>query len=112
MSHVDAPGFSQSQRRRLAALVLAQRGGLRQVEESLAQDEVAWQVLCLRIAIIVCHARAGVDPDELALRRSGGVATLGVPAEWTQKRPRTLHLLNEEIEAWERGGPFRLEIGG
>jgi exopolyphosphatase/guanosine-5'-triphosphate,3'-diphosphate pyrophosphatase len=110
LSHVDAPGFSQSQQRRLAALVLAQRGGLRKVEVNLAQDDVAWQVLCLRIAIIVCHARAGVDPDELALHRNGGTARLGLPADWTQTRPRTLHLLNEEIEAWERGGPFRLEL--
>jgi hypothetical protein len=71
LAHVDAAGFSQSQQRRLAALVLAQRGGLRKVEASLTQEEFAWQVLCLRLAIIACHARAVVDPDALALRRSG-----------------------------------------
>ena len=110
IAHVDAPGFSQSQQRRLAALVLAQRGGLRKVEVSLAQDEVAWQVLCLRLAIIVCHARAVMDPEALGLRRSGGVATLQVPPSWAQTHPRTMHLLNEEAAAWERGGPLRLQL--
>jgi exopolyphosphatase/guanosine-5'-triphosphate,3'-diphosphate pyrophosphatase len=110
LAHVDAPGFSQSQQRRLAALVLAQRGGLRKVEASLLQEDVAWQVLCLRLGIIVCHARAGVDPDALGLRRTGGSATLKLPSEWSQTHPRTLHLLNEEVVAWERGGPLRLAL--
>jgi exopolyphosphatase/guanosine-5'-triphosphate,3'-diphosphate pyrophosphatase len=110
LANVDAPGFSQSQQRRLSTLVLAQRGGLRKAEASLSQDDMAWQVLCLRLAIIVCHSRAGVDPDTLSLRRAGGVATLKLPAEWWQTHPRTLHLLNEEVVAWERGGPLRLEI--
>src|SRR6185369_3870918 len=52
LAHVDAPGFSQSQQRRLGELVLAQRGGLRKVETSLTLEGFAWQVLCLRLAII------------------------------------------------------------
>jgi exopolyphosphatase / guanosine-5'-triphosphate,3'-diphosphate pyrophosphatase len=32
LAHADAPGFSQSQQRRIAELVLGQRGGLRKVE--------------------------------------------------------------------------------
>jgi exopolyphosphatase/guanosine-5'-triphosphate,3'-diphosphate pyrophosphatase len=110
IGHVDAPGFSQSQQRRLADLVLAQRGGLRKVEASLGEEDFAWQVLCLRIAIIACHARGQVDPRALALRRSGGLAALSVPAHWTETHPRTLHLLNEEVEAWEKGGPLQLEL--
>src|SRR5438132_11028903 len=107
IGHADAPGFSQSQQRRLAALVLAQRGGLRKVEGGLTQEAFAWQVLCLRLAIIVCHARGDVDPDVLALRRSGGVATLALPPAWAETHPRTVHLLNEETGAWERGGPIK-----
>ncbi|WP_280156615.1 Ppx/GppA phosphatase family protein [Piscinibacter sp. XHJ-5] len=110
LGHVDAPGFSQSQQRRLAELVLAQRGGLRKVEASLVQEEFAWQVMCLRIAIIACHARGQVDPQALALRRSGSVAALSVPGQWADTHPRTLHLLNEEVAAWERGGPLQLEL--
>lgn len=110
LAHVDAPGFSQSQQRRLAELVLAQRGGLRKVEASLAQEDFAWQVLCLRLAIIACHARGDIEPDALQLRRSGNVATLTVPASWADTHPRTMHLLAEELGAWERGGPLMLEL--
>ncbi|WP_409970165.1 exopolyphosphatase [Piscinibacter sp.] len=110
VANVDAPGFSQSQQRRLAALVLAQRGGLRKVEGSLVQDEFAWQTLCLRLAIIVCHARGEVESDALTLRRAGGMATLTVPPTWVETHPRTVHLLSEEAAAWERGGPLMLAL--
>jgi exopolyphosphatase/guanosine-5'-triphosphate,3'-diphosphate pyrophosphatase len=110
IAHVDAAGFSQSQQRRLADLVLAQRGGLRKVEASLAQDDFAWQVLCLRLAIVLCHARGEVDPHALALRRSAGQATLALPPRWREANPRTLHLLQEETTAWERGGPLALTL--
>lgn len=110
IAHVDAPGFSQSQQRRLADLVLAQRGGLRKIESALAEEGFAWQVMCLRLAIIACHARGDIDPAALQLRRSGGAATLAMPAEWADTHPRTLHLLGEEVNAWERGGPLALAL--
>lgn len=108
IGHVDAAGFSQSQQRRLAELVLAQRGGLRKVEAALSQEAFAWQVLCLRLAIIECHARADVDAKAFRLSSLGGVATIGVPTDWAASNPRTMHLLGEEIAAWEKGGPISL----
>ncbi len=110
LGHVDAAGFSQSQQRRLGELVLAQRGGLRKVEASFAQGEFAWQVLCLRLAIIKCHARGAVDASAMSIKRAGGLATLSVPPGWVEAHPRTMHLLTEEAAAWERGGPLRLVL--
>ena len=110
LSHVDAAGFSQSQLRRLGALVLGQRGGRRKVDEGLALEAFAWQVLCLRLAIIWCHARGDVQADALRLKRNGNVAALGVDDGWSNANPRTLHLLGEEAVAWVRGGPLKLEL--
>ncbi len=110
LAHVDAPGFSQSQQRRVAELVLGQRGGLRKVEASLTQETFAWQVLCLRLAIIKCHARGQVDDAALALERQGGQARLGFGADWAASHPRTLYLLQEEAQAWVRGGVLRLAL--
>jgi len=110
LGHVDAAGFSQSQQRRLADLVLAQRGGLRKVDALLSQETLAWQVLCLRLAIIKCHARSDVDPAVMHLRRQGAQALLSLPAGWAEANPRTLFLLNEEVAAWERSGALRLQI--
>jgi exopolyphosphatase/guanosine-5'-triphosphate,3'-diphosphate pyrophosphatase len=110
VGHVDAAGFSQSQQRRLADLVLAQRGGLKKVDPLLTQPDFAWQVMCLRLAIIACHARGEVVTDALRLHATGGVATLSAPVDWMAANPRTLHLLTEEAAAWDKGGPLALHI--
>jgi exopolyphosphatase/guanosine-5'-triphosphate,3'-diphosphate pyrophosphatase len=112
LAHLDAAGFSQSQLRRVGELVLGQRGGLRKIESALAQEIVAWQVLCLRLAIIKCHARGEVRSDALLLRRSGGEAVLSFDADWAQGHPRTIYLLREEAEAWSRGGTLKLSLRG
>jgi exopolyphosphatase/guanosine-5'-triphosphate,3'-diphosphate pyrophosphatase len=111
LSHVDAAGFSQSQLRRIGDLVLGQRGGLRKIEAVLAREDVAWQVLCLRLAVIKCHARGDVRLDALRLQRHrNGEATLSVPAGWAEQNPRTVHLLREEAEAWSRAGVLALAL--
>jgi exopolyphosphatase / guanosine-5'-triphosphate,3'-diphosphate pyrophosphatase len=110
LSHVDAAGFSQSQLRRVGELVLGQRGGLRKIEESLTHDDFAWQVLCLRLGAIKCHARGEVTTDALTLRRNGASAQIELAPGWSESHPRTRHLLNEELALWERNGPFRLEL--
>ena len=111
LGHADAAGFSQSQLKRLGDLVLGQRGGLRKIEDNLSQLDFAWQVLCLRLAIIKCHARGEVDPDGLSLKRQGTVATLSYSKSWEQANPRKLHQIREEVEAWSRSGVIRLELG-
>ncbi len=110
LAHVDAAGFSQSQQRRLAELVLAQRGSLRKSEAALANEEFAWQVLCLRLAIVKCHARRAIDLAALGLRRSGEQARLDVAPGWAERNPRTMYLLQDEVLAWERNGSLRLSL--
>jgi exopolyphosphatase/guanosine-5'-triphosphate,3'-diphosphate pyrophosphatase len=110
LAHVDAAGFSQSQQRRLAELVLAQRGSLRKSETALEREPFAWQVLCLRLAIIKCHARRPVDLGALKLRGMAGQARLGFAPGWVERNPRTLYLLNEEVAAWQRNGSLRLSL--
>lgn len=110
LAHVDAAGFSQSQQRRLADLLLAQRGGLRKVEASLNQESFAWQALCLRLAIIKCHARGQVDPRAMVLRRQGQQAVLSFPEGWADRQPRTSFLLREEAGAWSRVGALKLVL--
>jgi exopolyphosphatase / guanosine-5'-triphosphate,3'-diphosphate pyrophosphatase len=112
LAHADAAGFSQSQQRRLAELVLGQRGGLRKVESSLLLEHFAWQVLCLRLAVIKCHARGPVRTDALRLERRGTSALLRFGEAWAASHPRTLYLLRQEVEAWARGGPLTLVLAG
>jgi exopolyphosphatase / guanosine-5'-triphosphate,3'-diphosphate pyrophosphatase len=110
LSYVDAAGFSQSQQRRLGDLVLGQRGGLRKIELQLGQPLFAWQVMCLRLAAIKCHARGSVDPQALGLAPGprATMAQLRYTPAWAESHPRTLFLLQEEAATWARQGPFPL----
>jgi exopolyphosphatase/guanosine-5'-triphosphate,3'-diphosphate pyrophosphatase len=110
LAHVDAPGFSQSQQRRIGELVLGQRGGLRKVEAALVSDTFAWQVMCLRLAIIKCHARGEVDPQALQLRARGRDGLLNFSPRWAETHPRTVYLLGQEVDAWARSGSLRLSF--
>jgi exopolyphosphatase / guanosine-5'-triphosphate,3'-diphosphate pyrophosphatase len=112
LANVDAAGFSQSQQRHLGELVLAQRGGLRKVEAALTNEDFAWQVLCLRLATIKCHARGEVSHKALTLKRDWAKANLSFTAEWADSHPRTLYLLQEEAAAWERSGSLKLVLQG
>lgn len=110
MAHVDAAGFSQSQQRRIADLVLGQRGGLRKIEAQLASELFAWQVLALRLAAIKCHARTPVSTKVLRLARDGRHAVLGFDGAWAATHPRTLHLLQEEADSWQKLDAPRLRL--
>jgi exopolyphosphatase/guanosine-5'-triphosphate,3'-diphosphate pyrophosphatase len=110
LGHVDAAGFSQSQQRRLAALVLGQRGGLRKIEAALTQHEFAVLVLALRLAVIKCHARCEVDASALRLEQAAHGMRLRFGPVWSASRPRTLYLLQQEAVAWTRSGVFELVL--
>lgn len=101
LAHVDAAGFSQSQQRRLGALVLGQRGGLRKCEMALTDPVFARQLLCLRLAVIACHRRDDPDMQGWRLRVRNGTAELDVDGQSTPD-PRTQYLLREEATRWER----------
>jgi exopolyphosphatase/guanosine-5'-triphosphate,3'-diphosphate pyrophosphatase len=110
LSYADAPGFSQNQQRRLGELLLGQRGGLRKVESQLADGTYRWQLLCLRLAVILCHARSDVPVEAVQLNAQGQQAWLGLLPDWAQAHPRTVFLLQEEIQAWTRVGTLRLQL--
>lgn len=110
LGHIDAPGFSQSQQHRLADLVLGQRGGLRKIEAVLVQRDFALQVLSLRLAVIACHARGAVDDGGLRLEPDGQAFKLCFTPEWAAARPRTLYLLQQEVQAWTRSGVIELTL--
>ncbi len=110
LAHADAAGFSQSQLRRVGELVLGQRGGLRKIETAFTREGFAWQLLCLRLGVIKCHARGEVDAGVMRMTRNGDAAELSFPPGWTEAHPRTRHLLEEEAAMWERSGPLKLNL--
>lgn len=111
LGHVDASGYSQSQLRRLATLALGQRGELIKLAEHKHDAVLMSQVMCLRLALILHHARMEL-PEQVATlepTRSGKVRLM-LSRAWAQQHPRTLHLLDDEIRRWAGQGDRTLEV--
>lgn len=103
LDNADAVGFSLSEMHRLSVLVLGHRGKLRKLEADLNDVELVCQLLCLRLAVILCHARKDPDMQGMTLQRlEPGSNTLRLRCRegWTSTYPQSAHLLREEVLAW------------
>jgi exopolyphosphatase / guanosine-5'-triphosphate,3'-diphosphate pyrophosphatase len=104
IANADAAGFSQPQAARLGDLVLGHRGGLRKVEHRLNDTPFVLQLICLRLAALLAHARRTPEKKSVRLHRDGNQITLYVDATWARTHPQSIYLLNEEVEAWRKSG--------
>lgn len=102
LDHVDAPGFSLPELHRMSQLVLGQRGKLRKLEAELDEELFAKQLMCLRLAVIVCHARTTPDVGALRLNYKNGQFKLTTVPDWDKRFPQSAWLLQEEALAWNK----------
>ncbi|HYP70292.1 MAG TPA: Ppx/GppA phosphatase family protein, partial [Variovorax sp.] len=112
LDNADAPGFDVEEMHALSQLVLGHHGKLRKVEASLAEPVFATQLLALRLAVLMCHARR--DPDMQALRVAvAGTRDFSVSCKsnWAELYPQSAHLLREEVLAWQKAG-WRVRLSG
>jgi exopolyphosphatase/guanosine-5'-triphosphate,3'-diphosphate pyrophosphatase len=114
LDNADAMGFSLSEMHRLGLLVLGHRGKLRKLEAELTDDELVTQLLSLRLAVILCHARRDPDLQGMSLERPNRTsrqARLTCREGWANAYPQSAHLLREEALAWQKT-PWSLEVEG
>jgi exopolyphosphatase/guanosine-5'-triphosphate,3'-diphosphate pyrophosphatase len=102
LEHVDAIGFAQHELHRLGLLVLGHKGKLKKLGEHLSETTFACQLLALRLAVIACHARTNPDWSLVRLNIKNNSLTLQVPSNWAEIYPQSIHLLKQEIEAWQK----------
>jgi exopolyphosphatase/guanosine-5'-triphosphate,3'-diphosphate pyrophosphatase len=99
---------------RLSVLVLGHRGKLRKLDTLLSDEGLVSQLLSLRLAVILCHARRDPDLAGMKLHRSDSDANslhLQCRSGWAKAFPQSAHLLREEVLAWQKT-PWSLEIDG
>jgi exopolyphosphatase/guanosine-5'-triphosphate,3'-diphosphate pyrophosphatase len=105
LEHTDAPGFSLPELDALAQLLRGQRGKPHKAGLELDRPELREPLLCLRLAILLCHARRDPQMEELRLLQTDDDSyALQLSAGWSQRWPQSRHLLNEEAQAWARSG--------
>jgi exopolyphosphatase/guanosine-5'-triphosphate,3'-diphosphate pyrophosphatase len=105
LDNADAMGFAQSELHRLSLLVLGHRGKLRKLEVDFEDAHFIQQLLSLRLAVILCHARRDPDLSGLVLTRNldnESGFSLDYRAAWAQSFPQSAHLLREESLAWQK----------
>jgi exopolyphosphatase/guanosine-5'-triphosphate,3'-diphosphate pyrophosphatase len=113
LDNADAMGFSLSEMHRLSLLVLGHRGKLRKVETELADSGLVKQLLSLRLAVILCHARRPPDLGgmQLHLLEDENCFVLRCRSGWGQAYPQSAHLLREEVVAWQKT-PWSINLQG
>jgi exopolyphosphatase/guanosine-5'-triphosphate,3'-diphosphate pyrophosphatase len=109
VGNADLAGFSTSDQRRIATLILAQRGNLRKVDEALADPARVAKIVALRLAVIFCHARRPIELPKWTLRASRGGFELRLDGDWLGRHPLTQFLLEEEAAQWDKVG-LRLSV--
>ena len=114
LDNADAPGFALPELHRLSLLVLGHRGKLRKLDIDFEDRVFVQQLLCLRMAVILCHARREPDLKGLDLESGsepGKILVLNCRAGWVQAFPQSAYLLHEEVLAWQKT-PWTLVVSG
>lgn len=104
LDNADAPGFAQPELHRLSLLVLGHRGKLKKLSDTLVDTDFLHQLLALRLAVIVCHARRAPNTQDLALKRTSEGFELQANHPWQNAYPQSKYLLQEEAIAWQKMG--------
>ena len=102
LDNTDALGFTQPELHWLGLLVLGHRGKLRKLEVDFDDSVFVLQLLCLRLAVILCHARREPDLKGLQWRVAGREIHVTPRRGWAAAWPQSAHLLREEGVAWQK----------
>ena len=112
LDNADAPGFAVHEMHRLSQLVLGHRGKLRKLEANFENRPFVQQLLCLRLAVILCHARREPDLTGMQLRwedEPGRRFWLTCRPGWAEAFPQSAYLLQEEVLDWQKT-PWNLVV--
>ncbi|MFY3385705.1 exopolyphosphatase [Paracidovorax sp. MALMAid1276] len=102
LDNTDAAGFALPELHRLGQLVQGQRGKVRKLDVDFDDPVFVLQLLSLRLAVALCHARRAPDTRGLTLRRDAQRFHLATRAGWSAAYPQSAHLVREEMGAWQK----------
>lgn len=112
IENADLPGFTTREQRVMSRLVLAQKGNLRKVADSLSDANFAKAVLSLRLAVMFMHARLNIGIDEVRLKMKNRIE-LEIRKEWVTDHPTVSYWMDKEKECWsEVGIDFSIKLTG
>lgn len=104
LDNADAPGFANAELHRLSLLVYGHRGKLKKISETIGDMDFTCQLLALRLAVIICHARRAPDLQGIQLQPKDNGFKLQLSLVWQKSYPQSTYLLHEESAAWQKIG--------
>ncbi|HSI38555.1 MAG TPA: Ppx/GppA phosphatase family protein [Methylotenera sp.] len=102
LDHADPPGFSQGELHCLSLLILGHRAKLKKLEADFSDRIFVMQLACIRLAVILCHARQTPNLRGIQLDYLNNIIRLTLPKTWPEKYPQSYYLLDEETQAWQK----------
>jgi exopolyphosphatase/guanosine-5'-triphosphate,3'-diphosphate pyrophosphatase len=105
IENTDTPGFAKHELQRLSLLVLGHKGKLRKLDIDFEDEHLVYQLLSLRLAVILCHARREPDSSSVRLKKSKELPRcfdLKIEPLWSQRFPQSTHLLQQEVLSWQK----------
>lgn len=110
IENADLSGFTTREQRLMSYLVLAQKGNLRKVGDSLSDNDFAKAILALRLAVMLMHARIDVGSDDVRLKMKNKIE-LEIRKDWVSDHPTVAYWIEKEKEAWsEVGVDFSIKL--
>ncbi len=110
VEHSDIPGFTAREQDLMSKLVLAQKGNLRKMGNTLDQPDLAKAILGQRLAILFMHARGGIDLAHVRLKMKNKIE-VELRQDDAYAHPSLKYWLEKEARFWEEVGvPFSLHI--
>jgi exopolyphosphatase/guanosine-5'-triphosphate,3'-diphosphate pyrophosphatase len=102
LDHTEPVGFSQSELHCLSLIILGHRGKLKRLEADFSDRVFVMQLICMRLAVILCHARQMPNLRGMQLVLNNNSFKLTLPKSWSTKYPQSHYLLGEEALAWQK----------
>ena len=105
LENTDTPGFARHELHRLSQLVLGQKGKLRKLEVDFEDEHLVCQLMSLRLAVILCHARRDPEAGSVSLTRfqhSPQHILVKLKPLWSKRFPQSRHLLEQEVLVWQK----------
>jgi len=105
LENTDTPGFAMHELQRLSLLVLGHKGKLRKLEIEHEDAFFIYQLMSLRLAVILCHARRDPEAEGMKFGLSSHVPRcfeLQLEPMWAVRFPQSNHLLHQEVASWQK----------
>lgn len=103
LHNADMPGFSAGEQHVLGNLVLGCRGQLAKMAPLLGSASFRAQLLALRVAVEIHHARRPLERPPIRLAAAPRIR-VDLPRRWLKAHPLTAHLLARERDEWKALG--------